>query len=120
MTVPADTVRGVAVSTPVDLFVRPEQLRLCEPGDPCASAGTVVAAVYQGAHIDLYIECVNSLMAACLHGWPHRRVQNGPSVYRSAFRSALTKLSHLQPRKHLLFSYVENKEYRARCVEQSM
>jgi ABC-type Fe3+/spermidine/putrescine transport system ATPase subunit len=58
--VQADTVRGVTVSTPVDLFVRPEHLRLIEPGKPCASAGTVVAQVYQGAHVDLYIECVDS------------------------------------------------------------
>jgi putative spermidine/putrescine transport system ATP-binding protein len=42
------------------LFVRPEQLRLTEISKPCASAGTVVAAVYQGGHIDLYLECVNS------------------------------------------------------------
>jgi ABC-type Fe3+/spermidine/putrescine transport system ATPase subunit len=60
ITVPADTVRGVTVSAPADLFVRPEQLRLCEPGQPCVSAGTVVAQIYQGAHIDLYIECVDS------------------------------------------------------------
>jgi putative spermidine/putrescine transport system ATP-binding protein len=57
VTVLADTVRGVAASTLIDLFVRPEQLRLSEPGKPCASVGTVVAQVYQGAHIDLYIEC---------------------------------------------------------------
>jgi putative spermidine/putrescine transport system ATP-binding protein len=60
ITVPAHTVRSVTISAPVEVFVRPEQLRLCEPGDPCASAGKVVAQVYQGAHIDLYIECVDS------------------------------------------------------------
>jgi putative spermidine/putrescine transport system ATP-binding protein/spermidine/putrescine transport system ATP-binding protein len=60
LTVPADTVRGITVSTPVDVFIRPEHLRLTEPGNPCASAGKVVAQVYQGAHIDLYLECVDS------------------------------------------------------------
>ena len=60
LSVPADTVRGITVSTPVDVFVRPEQLRLTEPGNPCASAGEIVAQVYQGAHIDLYLECVDS------------------------------------------------------------
>jgi ABC-type Fe3+/spermidine/putrescine transport system ATPase subunit len=60
ITVLADTVRDVSVSTPVDLFARPEQLRLTELGRPCASAGTVVAQVYQGAHVDLYIECIDS------------------------------------------------------------
>ena len=60
ITVLADTVRGVAASTSVDLFVRPEHLRLTELGKPCASVGTIVAQVYQGAHIDLYIECGDS------------------------------------------------------------
>jgi putative spermidine/putrescine transport system ATP-binding protein len=60
ISVPADTVRDVTVSTPVDLFVRPEHLRLTELGKPCASAGIVVAQVYQGAHVDLYIECPDS------------------------------------------------------------
>jgi putative spermidine/putrescine transport system ATP-binding protein len=60
ITVPPESVRGLTVSMPVDLFVRPEQLRFTEAGNPCASVGTVVAAVYQGAHIDLHIECVNS------------------------------------------------------------
>jgi putative spermidine/putrescine transport system ATP-binding protein len=60
ITVPVESVRGLTASMPVDLFVRPEQLRLTEAGKPGASAGTIVAAVYQGGHIDLYIECVNS------------------------------------------------------------
>jgi putative spermidine/putrescine transport system ATP-binding protein len=60
ITVPADTVRSVPVSAPVDLFVRPEHLRLIEPDRACASAGTVVVQVYQGAHVDLHIECVDS------------------------------------------------------------
>jgi len=63
ITVPSESVRGLKASMPVDLFVRPEQLQLTEAGKPCASAGTVVAAVYQGAHIDLHIEC-----ADCAHG----------------------------------------------------
>jgi putative spermidine/putrescine transport system ATP-binding protein len=66
ITVPVDTVRGVTVSTPVDLFVRPEHLRLIEPDKPCASAGTVVAQVYQGTHIDVYIECVDSTCSRLL------------------------------------------------------
>jgi ABC-type Fe3+/spermidine/putrescine transport system ATPase subunit len=60
LTVPAHSVRSVTVSAPVDVFVRPEQLRLSEPDNPCASAGKVVAQVYQGAHIDLYLECADS------------------------------------------------------------
>jgi putative spermidine/putrescine transport system ATP-binding protein len=48
--------RGVAVSAPVDLFVRPEQLRITEPGGACAGSGTLVARVYQGGHLDVHIQ----------------------------------------------------------------
>jgi spermidine/putrescine ABC transporter ATP-binding subunit len=52
--------RDLAVSAAVDLFVRPEQLRLTELNEPCASKGTVVAQVYQGGHVDIYLECADS------------------------------------------------------------
>ena len=52
--------QGVAVSKPVDLFVRPEQLRLTEAAEGCATMGTVAAQVYQGGHVDLYVECMDS------------------------------------------------------------
>jgi putative spermidine/putrescine transport system ATP-binding protein len=51
--------RGVAVSTPVDLFVRPEQLEVTEAGEHCAKNGTIVAQIYQGGHVDLYVECAD-------------------------------------------------------------
>ncbi|HEY2533150.1 MAG TPA: ABC transporter ATP-binding protein [Xanthobacteraceae bacterium] len=52
--------RDLAVSAAVDLFVRPEQLRLTELNEPCASKGTIVAQVYQGGHVDIYLECADS------------------------------------------------------------
>ncbi len=58
--VPSGPLAAVAASAPVDLFVRPEQLRLAAAGEPCASSGTIVARVYQGGHVDLYIECADS------------------------------------------------------------
>jgi putative spermidine/putrescine transport system ATP-binding protein len=50
----------LAESAAVDLFVRPEQLRLTEPNEPYASKGTIVAQVYQGGHVDIYLECPDS------------------------------------------------------------
>jgi ABC-type Fe3+/spermidine/putrescine transport system ATPase subunit len=50
----------VAASAPVDLFVRPEQLQVTEASEPCARSGTIVAQVYQGGHVDLYVECMDS------------------------------------------------------------
>jgi putative spermidine/putrescine transport system ATP-binding protein len=58
--VAAASLRHLAVSAAVDLFVRPEQLRLAESNEPCASNGTIVAQVYQGGHVDIYLECADS------------------------------------------------------------
>jgi putative spermidine/putrescine transport system ATP-binding protein/spermidine/putrescine transport system ATP-binding protein len=44
------------VGSAVDLFVRPEDLRVA-PADAAAAAhGIVAAQIYQGGHIDLYVE----------------------------------------------------------------
>jgi spermidine/putrescine ABC transporter ATP-binding subunit len=51
---------GVAAPAPVDLFVRPEQLQIADPNKSCASRGTIINQVYQGGHVDLYIECPES------------------------------------------------------------
>ncbi len=77
--VPAEPLSGAAASTAVDLFVRPEQLRLTDPGESCAGNGTIVAQVYQGGHVDIYVECAelspSRLLARlsgpqALRGWP--------------------------------------------------
>ena len=54
--VPAATLGGLAAGAPVDLFVRPEQLRVAEAGEPVATQGIVAAHVYQGGHVDLYVD----------------------------------------------------------------
>jgi putative spermidine/putrescine transport system ATP-binding protein len=58
--VAAGPLQGIAVSTPVDLFLRPEQLRVTQAVEPCATQGLVAAQVYQGGHVDLYVECADS------------------------------------------------------------
>ncbi len=40
----------------VDLFIRPEQLRVVSAGEAGAFTGTVAASIYQGGHVDLYID----------------------------------------------------------------
>jgi putative spermidine/putrescine transport system ATP-binding protein/spermidine/putrescine transport system ATP-binding protein len=54
--VPARTLQGGAVGDPVDLFVRPEGLRVAENEAAAAVHGLVAAQIYQGGHIDLYVE----------------------------------------------------------------
>jgi putative spermidine/putrescine transport system ATP-binding protein/spermidine/putrescine transport system ATP-binding protein len=43
----------------VDLFIRPEQLQVGGDGEACAIHGVVAAQVYQGGHVDLYLEEVD-------------------------------------------------------------
>ena len=58
--VPAEPLAGVAPGSAVDLFLRPEQLRIAEPGIPVAAEGTVAAQIYQGGHVDLYVDTATS------------------------------------------------------------
>jgi spermidine/putrescine ABC transporter ATP-binding subunit len=54
--VPARTLQGGAVGNSVDLFVRPEELRVADNEAAAAVHGLVAAQIYQGGHIDLYVE----------------------------------------------------------------
>jgi putative spermidine/putrescine transport system ATP-binding protein len=58
--VPRGPLMDVAVSAPVDLFVRPEHLTITEAIEAGATSGTVAAHVYQGGHVDIYVECKDS------------------------------------------------------------
>ena len=79
--------RHLAVSAAVDLFVRPEQLRLAESNEPCASNGTIVAQVYQGGHVDIYLECADSAAGRVLARLSGPQAMTPRrSARRSAFR----------------------------------
>jgi spermidine/putrescine ABC transporter ATP-binding subunit len=58
--VPLGPLAGLKVAAPVDLFVRPEQLRIVEPTDPCATVGAVGAQIYQGGHVDIHVACMEA------------------------------------------------------------
>ena len=60
VTVPSGSLSAAAALTPIELYVRPEHLQLAEPGKPCAKSGTIVAQVYQGGYVDLYVECADT------------------------------------------------------------
>jgi putative spermidine/putrescine transport system ATP-binding protein/spermidine/putrescine transport system ATP-binding protein len=55
LTVPAQSLRGLAAGVPVDLFLRPEQLRIAGDGESAICRGAVAAQAYQGTHVDLHI-----------------------------------------------------------------
>ena len=48
---------GAGPSAFVDLFVRPERLRIGAPGEPGTMSGQIVAQTYHGGHVDLQIAC---------------------------------------------------------------
>jgi putative spermidine/putrescine transport system ATP-binding protein len=54
--VPAETLRGCRAGATVELFIRPEQLRIVGPGEAAACEGIVSAHAYQGDHVDLHID----------------------------------------------------------------
>ncbi len=70
--VPSGPLLGIAASSAVDLFIRPEQLQVTEANESSASTGTIVAQVYQGRHVDVYIECMDFI------SWSAARAVAGP------------------------------------------
>jgi spermidine/putrescine ABC transporter ATP-binding subunit len=54
--VPRGHLGTVTTGSAVDLFVRPEQLRLARDGDAAVLSGTVHAQIYQGSYIDILID----------------------------------------------------------------
>ena len=64
--VPARTLRGAVPGEAVDLFVRPEGLRVAEPDASVAAHGVVAAQVYQGGHVDLYVDAPEAVSGRML------------------------------------------------------
>ncbi len=56
--VPSPPLATTAPGSAVDLFVRPEDLRVAEEGAPTVASGVVGAQVYQGGHVDLYVDAI--------------------------------------------------------------
>jgi spermidine/putrescine ABC transporter ATP-binding subunit len=63
--VPAAPLAGIAAGAIVDLFIRPEHLRLANAGAE-TFAGTVAASIYQGGHVDLYVDAPHVAAARVL------------------------------------------------------
>jgi putative spermidine/putrescine transport system ATP-binding protein/spermidine/putrescine transport system ATP-binding protein len=54
--VPSGPLDGASPGAPVDLFVRPEDLRIADDGAAAVAHGVVAAQVYQGGHVDLHVD----------------------------------------------------------------
>lgn len=80
LTVPSDPLLGTEPSAPVDLFIRPEQLKLTDLGKPCATSGAIISQVYQGGHVDLHIECPDSARGRLLLRLSGPKAETGWSI----------------------------------------
>jgi putative spermidine/putrescine transport system ATP-binding protein/spermidine/putrescine transport system ATP-binding protein len=78
VTVPARTLQAAAVGDAVDLFVRPEALRVADTEGAAAVHGTIAAQVYQGGHIDLYVEVPQVLSGRVLLRVPSHEANSLP------------------------------------------
>jgi ABC-type Fe3+/spermidine/putrescine transport system ATPase subunit len=56
VTLSSRTLEDAQPGRAVDLFVRPEDLRVAESDAPAAARGKVAAQIYQGGHVDLHID----------------------------------------------------------------
>ena len=79
ISVPGEPLARVQAGDRVDLFVRPEQLRIARTAEPIAVEGTIAAHVYQGGYVNLYLEApevcttrilVRSLEPDAVSRWP--------------------------------------------------
>ena len=64
--VPAAPLAGLAPGTMVDLFIRPEHLRVSAAAGDGAFEGAVAASIYQGDHVDLYVDAPQAAAARVL------------------------------------------------------
>ena len=77
--VPSRTLQGAAPGALVDLFVRPEQLRVAEEGAAFAAQGMVAAQIYQGGHVDLYVDIPEAVSGRVLIRVPgHHGISHWP------------------------------------------
>jgi spermidine/putrescine ABC transporter ATP-binding subunit len=86
VTAPSRTLQGAAIGSMVDLFVRPEELRPAEPGVAVAARGIVAAQIYQGGHVDLYVDAPEALSGRVLLRVPR---QEGMSLWPAGTRISI-------------------------------
>jgi putative spermidine/putrescine transport system ATP-binding protein/spermidine/putrescine transport system ATP-binding protein len=85
--VPASTLQGAAPGATVDLFLRPEQLRVARDGTRVAVHGIVAAQIYQGGHVDLYVDVPEAASGRVLIRVPGRE---GMSLWPAGTRIGIT------------------------------
>jgi spermidine/putrescine ABC transporter ATP-binding subunit len=90
--VPARTLSGAATGAIVDLFLRPEDLRVAEQGAAIAAHGIVAAQIYQGGHIDLYVDMPEAASGRVLLRVPRHE---GMSLWAAGTRISITLVADM-------------------------
>ena len=72
VTVPAGPLDGAARGATVDVFVRPEDLRVAEGDMAVAVHGIVATQIYQGGHVDLHVVAREALSGRVMLRLPGR------------------------------------------------
>ena len=85
--VPSRTLQGAAPGALVDLFVRPEDLRVAEEDAAIAAHGIVAAQIYQGGHVDLYVDVPEGASGRVLLRMPGYK---GMSLWPAGTRIGIT------------------------------
>jgi putative spermidine/putrescine transport system ATP-binding protein/spermidine/putrescine transport system ATP-binding protein len=80
MTVPSALLKEIMPGAMVELFLRPEDLRLAREGDAIAALGTVAAHIYQGGHIDLYVHAAEAVPGRVLLRLPAHVATSPPAA----------------------------------------
>jgi len=82
----------------VDLFVRPEELRPAGHDAPVAARGIVAAQIYQGGHVDLYVDVPEALSGRVLLRVPrHEGMSRWPAGTRIGIALAADKAIAFRP-----------------------
>lgn len=68
--VPAAPIAALTPTASVDLFLRPEQLQVSDLEGPETTTGTVAAHVFQGGHVDIYLDCSDCISGRLLIRMP--------------------------------------------------
>jgi spermidine/putrescine ABC transporter ATP-binding subunit len=56
ISVPRAAIADIPPGAPADIFARPEQVEIADPGESSFARGKVAAHVFQGGHVDLYVD----------------------------------------------------------------
>jgi putative spermidine/putrescine transport system ATP-binding protein/spermidine/putrescine transport system ATP-binding protein len=87
VTVSARTLQGLAPGAMVELFVRPEELGVAAGDEAVAARGMVAAQIYQGGHVDLYVDVPEAASGRVLIRVPARE---GMSLWPAGTRIGIT------------------------------